>query len=133
VCLGERLVQTQGLFSSRPCERIRFSRRENLVGTELRIAIGQSGIGEGVPGVLFDGLLKVLDGFLESLPGPPVEEVATFYIELVRLAAHGACREALLFLLTYVRPHLTRHIVRHVGGKRRQLRQPSGIGLSPQP
>src|SRR6201998_4739629 len=51
------------------------------------VAIRQSGIGEGITRVFFNGLLKKLDALGESLLGSLVPPIQTFQIILISLGA----------------------------------------------
>src|SRR5260221_14537050 len=59
--------------------------REVTVPAEENVGIGDAGIGESVSGILFNGLLKVFDGFVEAVFGPLVPVMATFQVETVGL------------------------------------------------
>ena len=59
--------------------------RQIAIPAEENVGIGDAGIGESVSGIFFDGLLKVFDGFVESVFGPLVPVMATLQVETVGL------------------------------------------------
>src|SRR5712692_6263395 len=83
VSFGQGVIQFQSYGSGFPCSWQALFWRQQAVFCQLNVTISQPGISQGVDGVYFDSLVKVLDRFLESFFAPSVPGIPAFEVSLV--------------------------------------------------
>src|SRR5947199_344169 len=96
---GKTRVQLQCLQRQLPGLSAPLIRRDKIVVTESREAIGQTCISRGITCILGNGFLEVLDTFGKPFSAAPVPMIAALQVGFVCLRINGSRLRQLRLLL----------------------------------